>query len=203
MRFIILFLLFSNYGCSQRHEKNGNPVNPEAKKLNDSAVNIAMHSYDYAKAVTLLDKATLIDSNYFAAYRNKLSFQGLIKPFDVDKILTILKSMNRLRPLDPEYYMNIGMIYFKKGDSTTSSLYFTNAISHFDNILDTIHTTNQGYEVLVMNKAYTLIFQGQDQKGHDLLQKLYESSKDTVMREMLFPVLGKTRQEIINSIAFD
>ena len=144
MRFIIIFLFFLSSSCAQRVDKPVHTINPAAKKLNDSAVAIAMHSYEYAKAVKLLDKATQIDSNYFGAYRNKMSFQGLVKPFDADKILVILKSLNRLCPLDPQYYMYIGMLYFKKGDSLTSSTYFTNALLHFDNILDTMHSTSPG-----------------------------------------------------------
>ena len=200
MRFIIIFLFFLDSSCAQPVDKLVHTVDPAAKKLNDSAVSIAMHSYDYTKAVELLDKATQIDSNYFGAYRNKMSFQGLVKPFDADKILVIQKSLNRLRPLDPEYYMNIGMLYFKKGDSLTSSTYFSNALLHFDNILDTMHSTSPGYDVLMMQKAYTLIFQGNDQKAHDLLQKLYDTTKDSVAKEMILPALQKTRKDFISEL---
>ena len=198
MRFLIIFLLILNSGYAQQADRPLHSVDPGAKKLNDSAVSIAMHSYEYAKAVELLDKATQIDSNYFRAYRNKMSFQGLIKPFDSDKILKTLKSLSRLRPQDPQYYMNIGMIYYKKGDSLTSSTYFSDALLHFNIILDTIHTTTLGYDALVMNKAYTLFFQGQDQKAHDLLQKLYETTQDTAAKEMILPALQKTRKDIIS-----
>lgn len=198
MRFIIIFLLFLNFCCAQRADKLVQTVDPAAKKLNDSAVSIAMHSYNYAKAVELLDKATQIDSSYFEAYTNKMSFQGLVKPFDADKILAIQKSLNRLRPSDPQYYMNIGMLYFKKGDSLTSSTYFNNALLHFDNILDTMHSTTPGYDVLVMQKACTLFFQGNDQKAHGLLQELYDTTKDSVAKGIILPALQKTRQDYIN-----
>ena len=197
MRFIIIFLLFLNSSCAQQVDKPVHTVDPAAKKLNDSAVSIAIHSHEFSKAVELLDKATQIDSNYFGAYRNKMGFQGSIKPFDADKMIVILKSLNRLRPLDPQYYMNIGMIYYKKGDSLTSSTYFNDALSHFNSILDTIHTTTPGYDVLVMSKAYTLFFQGQEQNAHDLLQKLYETTKDSVAKEIILPALQKTRKDII------
>lgn len=198
MRFIIIFLSFLSSSCAQSVDKAIHTVDPAAKKLNDSAVSIAMNLYDYAKAVELLDKATQIDSNYFGAYRNKLSFQGLVKPFDGEKILVIIKSLNRLRPLDPEYYMSIGMLYFKKGDSLTSSTYFSNALLHFNNILDTMHSTSQGYDVLVMQKAYTLFFQGNDKKAYDLLQKLYNTTKDSISKETILPALQKTRKDIIS-----
>ena len=197
IRFIIIFLFLINSGCAQQVDKHAYTVDPTSKKLNDSAVSIAVHSYEYAKAVELLDKATQIDSNYFAAYRNKMSFQGLIKPFDADKILAIVKSLSRLRPQDPQYYMNIGMLYYKKGDSLISSTYFSEALLHFNSILDTIHSTTPGYDVLVMSKGYTLYFQGQDQKAHDILQNLYETTQDTVVKEMILPALQKTRKDII------
>ena len=197
MRFIIIFLLFLNSSCAQQVNKPVHTVDPAAKKLKDSAVFIAMHSYEYAKAVALLDNATQIDSDYFGAYTNKMSFQVMVKPFNADKMIEILKSLNRLRPLDPQYYMNIGMLYYKKGDSLTSATYFNDALLHFDSILDTIHTTTPGYEVLVLSKAYTLFFQGQDQNAHDLLQKLYETTNDSVVKEVILPALKKTRKDII------
>ena len=200
MRFIIIFLLFLNSSCAQQVDKPTHIVDPAAKKLNDSAVSIAMHSYDYAGAVQLLDKATQIDSNYFGAYRNKMSFQSLVKPLDADKMIIILKSLNRLRPLDPQYYMNIGTLYYNKGDSLTASAYFDNALLHFNSILDTIHTTTPGYDVLVMEKAYALYFKGQDQNAHALLKNLYENTKDSIVKEMLLPALKKSRREIIGEL---
>jgi tetratricopeptide (TPR) repeat protein len=194
MRFVIVFLLFVNFGCTQVDKRS------VAKKLNDSAVAIVYHSNDYDKAVELLDKATQIDSNYFGAYKNKMSFQAAIKPFDSDKILEILKSLNRLRPQDPEYYMNIGMLHYRNGDSLVSSSYFKDAILHFDSILDTIHTTTPGYDVLVMNKVYVLFFQGHDQQAHDLLQNLYMSTQDTVAKKMILPALQKTSKDIISEL---
>ena len=200
MRFIPIFLLFLNSSCAQQTDKAKQAIDPAAKKLNDSAVSIAIHFEQYANAVELLDKATQIDSNYFGAYKNKMSFQSLIKPFDTDKMLVTLKSLNRLRPQDPQYYMNIGTLYYKKGDSLNSSAYFDKALLHFNSILDTIHTTAPGYDVLVIEKAYTLYFQGQDQNAHALLKNLYESTKDSVVKEMLLPTLKKSRQEIIGEL---
>jgi tetratricopeptide (TPR) repeat protein len=200
MRIILVFLLLINFGCDQPVNRSVYKVDPAAKKLNDSAVYIAMHSYEYDKAVDLLDKATQIDSNYFGAYRNKMSFQGMIEPFDADKILVILKSLNRLRPQDPEYYMNIGMIYYKKGDTIASSTYFNKALIYFNNILDTMKATTPGYDVLVMGKAYTLFFQGQGQQGHDLLQKLYDTTQDSVAKKMIFPALQKTSKDFISEL---
>jgi len=196
MRFLNLLFLISFYACGQQREKYS--VNPEAKKLNDSAISIARYSMDYKTAVALLDKATQIDSNYFSAYNNKFSFQGIIKPFDVNKNLIILKNLNRLRPEDPRYYNFIGLLYYIKGDTILSEKYFFNAASHYAKILDTLPKINKGYDVLKMDQAVNFILIGQERKGNDLLKQFYKETKDSVYKEILAPMINKSRQEILD-----
>ena len=197
MRLVIISLFFLASGCVQQKNKSFYAVNAAAKELNDSAVYVALQFHEYARAVELLDRATQIDSNFFEAYKNKMTFQGLVHPFDPDKVLGILKSLNRLRPLDPEYYMHIGMLYYKKGDSLTSLGYFNDALLHFNSILDTMRATTPGYDVFVMSKANTLFFQRQDQKARGLLMKLYETTRDSVTKEMISLSLHKTSEDVI------
>ena len=198
MRFLNLFFLFSFCACGQQSKKYS--VNPEAKKLNDSAISIARYSMDYKTAVDLLDKAIQIHINYFSAYNNKLSFLGIIKPFDFDKFLIILKNLNRLRPEDPEYYNSIGLLYYKKGDTILSQKYFFAAASHYAKILDTLPKTRSGYDVLIMDQAVNFILIRQESKGKDLLKKVYKETKDSVYKEILFPMINKSRQEILHEV---
>ena len=74
MKFCFLFLLIGLYACGQT-EKKKYSVNPKAKQLNDSAVQAAMNNENYSGAIVLLNEAIKLDSNYYRAYSNKLTFQ--------------------------------------------------------------------------------------------------------------------------------
>jgi hypothetical protein len=200
MRFFILFFLFGLYACNQKAGSTKHSIDPEAKKLNDSAVFIATHFNDYENAVNLLDKATQLDSNYFRAYINKFSFQGMVKPFHIEKILIILKNLNRLKPEDPEYFMQIGLIYLKNGDTVLSKQYLSDAAMHYDKILDTMQTTTEGYKMLISNKAFNLILLGEEEKGKELVRQLYIDAKDIIYKKILASALNKSRKEILDSI---
>lgn len=200
MRCIILLFLFAFFSCS-RNTKDS--VNPEAKKLLDSAVVQVTHFQDFKRAVSLLDQAIKIDSNYFAAYNTKFAFLGSMKPNDINEMLPTLLKMIKLRPEIPIYYFYAGMIYVKKGDSLTANKYLANADVHFDKFLDTMHQTNSAYELLLSDKAFSLILQGQDQKGRDLLKQVYQLETDSSNRINIATLLAKTRQEILDSILFE
>ncbi len=200
MRFTIIVFLFGFYSCSGNNENPDSNIHPKAKILNDSAISIAMNYQNYVEAVSLLDKATQLDSNYFRAYRNKLTFQGLIKPFDTSKILVIIKNLNRLRPEDPEYYFNLGVIHFKIGDTILAEKYLNNALLHYNKILDTMHVETEGYGVFAMNRGITLILLKQEQKGKKLLKSLFDNSDDDILKDMLTEGMDKSRKEIFDNI---
>ena len=72
----------------------------------------------------------------------------------------------------------------------------------YDRILDTMQKSNTGREVFLMNKAYTLIIQGKEKMGHDLLREVYEQ-EDTLYKRNLAPILIKSRKELIDSLSFE
>ena len=197
MRILIVFSVFVFSSCGRYKHT----INPEARKLNDSAVYIATRTTDYSKAITLLDQATQIDSTYFTAYNNKFSFLGLLKPIDIDKILKTLKKINQLRPEYPDFYLYIGIIYAKQGDSIISQKYLTDAIVHYDKFLDTMHKSNTAYVLLLLNKAFCLILKGQEKKGDDILKQAYAQEIDTFFKKEIASILVKSRKEILDSLS--
>jgi len=197
MRLIILILLFGLSACNQKTKYS---VDPRAKILNDSAHSIALYSSKYSEALNLLDQATEIDSNYVEAYRNKLTFLGFEPKLNLNKALVTLKSLIRLRPGDPENFMYTGLIYLKKGDTTIANVYLLDAIAHYDKILDTMNRTNKSYELLLMNKGSSLILLGQEKEGKRIFSQLKETSTDTVFKQLLFQIMNRTRQNILDSL---
>ena len=203
MRFSIIIFLFALYSCEGTSTSPKHKINQQAKKLNDSAVYLAINSKDYSTAISLLDKATNIDSNYFIAYNNKFSFLGLQKPSNTDKILETLIRLNKIRPEFPDFYLYISIIYIKRNDTGASQKYLVDAISHYDKYLDTMHKTNAAYELLLINKAFSLILLGKEAKGHDILKQAYDSQIDTFYKEMMAPFLHKSRKEIVDSLSIE
>jgi len=193
-----IFLVLILYSCKT---KSSHLVNPVAKKLCDSAISIARKGGDYARTISLLDRATQIDSTYLTAYSYKLFFLRFIRPNNMDKILATLIKLNTLRPEFPDYYFEIGTIYLQRGDSVSSKKYLADAIIHYDMFIDTMHTTNAAYGPLLLYKSFALILQGQEKQGHDLLHQVYELETDTLFRKNITRMLQKSRQEVLDSLS--
>ena len=77
---LITFVTFSSCGGPKL------TVNPEARKLNDSAIYLVMNAIQdrdsaLTKAIGLLDKAIKIDSNYHIGYHNRFIYQTELKQY--------------------------------------------------------------------------------------------------------------------------
>src|SRR5436309_2510270 len=107
--------------CGQT-EKKTYSVNPKAKQLVDSAVQIAMYKNNYRGAIVLLDEAIKLDSDYYNAYSNKLTYQFALKQYN--EALPTAKKLNMLRPEDPANYITVGLLYEKLHDTISSKKYF-------------------------------------------------------------------------------
>src|ERR1700739_1526638 len=122
---LLPFLLLFGFSARGQSTDHKNLVIPQAKKLNDSAITIVMRTQDYEKAISLLDEATEIDSNYYRAYSNKLAFQLELKQFD--KALATAKNLIRIKPQSPDYYITTGILYYQIGDTVSSQNFFIQA----------------------------------------------------------------------------
>lgn len=198
MRVSILFLFIGLYACGQQSSNKKNTVDPNARRLNDSAMQVAMYTQDYDKAIALLEQAILIDSNYLTAYANKLSFQMQLKRFD--QALQTAFKLKSQRPQSPEYYVTIGMLYHFKSDTGSSIKFLKEADALYSNIFDTMKVANPHYDMLLMGKGINLVFIGQQIEGNRVLKLLYDKSKDEIFKEMLSSYMNKSKQAILDDL---
>jgi tetratricopeptide (TPR) repeat protein len=179
MRFLTILLFIGFCACGQQSSVKKVTINPKAKKLNDSAMLIAMQDQNYEKAISLLNQATEVDSNYATAYSNKISFGLELKHYD--QALNAALKLQEIRPGNPDYYFTAGIIYELKKDSIASKKQFTKAARLYDKILDTMYSGNKQLNMLLMNKAITLIFLGSKERGNEILTELYDKQKDKTL----------------------
>jgi tetratricopeptide (TPR) repeat protein len=157
-----------------------------------------MHSGNYEKAIVLLDEATKIDSNFYTAFANKLSFQ--LDLDQLDNALKTAKNLDRIKPQSPDYYGIVGIIYYKKGDTISSLKYFKDAQICIDKILDTMSKGNKYYDNVLLSSALNLIIIGQQQKGDEILKELYNKESFKGQREFIATILNKSKNEILDII---
>lgn len=202
LKIITTFLLIALYSCGQKPVKH--KVDPAAVELNNKAMTLVafIDNVDSSKkAISLLDKATIIDSNYFLGYYNKLMFLNQLKEFD-KAILTVNKLI-QLRPTAHDLYMTGGMLYERIGDTISSKAYFEESLTICNNVLDTMSNKNRDYEMLVSNKAVDLIMLGDQIKANELLKTLYDSQTDDEIKKLTLSLMNKNKKELIEQFTGD
>lgn len=197
---ILAFLLTAHFSCGENSTKF--KFNPEAIELNNKAMTLVpfIDNPDSSnKALTFLDQATNIDSNYYLGYSNKLMFYYQLKQFD--KVAMTLNKLIQLRPTAHDLYMMSGILYEQMGDSISSINYFQKSLTICNNVLDTMNLRNRDYEMLSMNKAINLIMLGDEVQGNQLLKQLYDSETDSALKELSKSLMNKTKKELLDSMA--
>jgi tetratricopeptide (TPR) repeat protein len=200
-KFLFFFLLIWFYSCAQNNGRH--KADPEAIKLNNRAIQMvdrSIHNPDSCqKAIQLLDSATAIDSLYYLAYWDKLIFQYQLKQFG-KAILTVTHLIG-IKPGAPDLYVTCGVLYDRTGDTLSAANYYQKALTLYNQILDTLNTTNQNYDMLFANKATTLVLSGQKEKGNELLKQLYDRQTDEDFKKMTFALLNKDKKELLSLTA--
>jgi tetratricopeptide (TPR) repeat protein len=192
---LVVVIIFLTAGCS--HSKK---INPEALKLNNEAVQLFMDSVGMdsgrplKKAINLLNQAIKIDSNYLIAYRNKFDYQIALK--QLDSAIATGKQLIRLAPQDGTIRLRVGMAIERAGDTVRSVKYYKDALALLNKRLDTMNVRNKNYEFTQESKGAALILLNQPEKGHKILQDLYNSSEPKE-RERLQMAMNMNRHEII------
>jgi tetratricopeptide (TPR) repeat protein len=192
---LITFVTFCS--CDGQKRK----INPLAKKLNDSAMNIYRMSSKLLDtgvlkhAVNLLNKATGIDSDYFTAYRNKLLFQIQLR--NDEPALKTGKELLRLKPDDVEVIVITGQCYDRMGDSLSASLYYKMALSKFDKILDTMNVATDAYKTIALGKALDLILLNRRKESTILLNQLSAMETDTIYKNRYKEFTNFSKSDIL------
>jgi tetratricopeptide (TPR) repeat protein len=178
----IVAIIICLFSCKRIHPL----YNPEAIKLNDSAVMMQQTmAGDQLKAhigkdsfakiqLSLLNRATKIDSNYFLGYWTKFGIQYASKQYA--NALVTGKEMVRLRPKDAIVKYLVGKIYDKTGDTIHARLYYEDYLNYCNRILDTMSKSNKQLKSIELQKALVLILLNRPQQGHEILNKLYQTA---------------------------
>ena len=202
LKFITTFLLITLYSCGQKPAKH--KADPAAVELNNKAMTLVAfidNPDSSRKAISLLDKATTIDSNYFLGHYNKLMFFSELKQFD-KAVLTINKLV-QLQPSAHDLYLTGGILYERIGDTVSAKAYFTKSLAICSSVLDTMNFKNSDYEMLVSNKATNLIMLGNQEKANELLKKLYDSLTDKEHKKMTLSMMNKSKKQLLELWASD
>jgi len=184
------------FACSQKNvNQKTNPVAIELNKQAMVLVPYIKNADSSLKAISLLDSATTLDSNYFSGYYNKLMFLGQQKQYD--KAIVAIQSLTRIQPLAHDLYLTGGMLYESTGDSISSKKYFQKSLAICNMVLDTMSVSHRDYEMMVGNKAANLIMLGHPEQAKEVLQKLYDSIMDEELKSKLLLLMKKSRSELL------
>jgi len=196
IKFIFTFIILSS--CGQVSTDKKTTIDAEARALNDSAVALHMtfDKENTMKAINLLDKATEIDSDYFLAHWNKYVFLNELNMNG--KAFETLKTLELLRPENPELIMASGAFYENNGDSLTAIEKYRKANDIYERILDTMDNNGIQYSMQQSNHAINLILLRQEVKGRKILQDLYNNETDGAIKEMIQSYLTLSRQDFLD-----
>ena len=202
LKFITAFLLIAIYSCGQKPAKH--KVDPAAVQLNNQAMTLVrfINNADSSKkAISLLDKATLIDSNYFLGYSNKQMFYYQLKQFD--KLIWTNNKLIRLRPTAHDLYLRGGLFYEQIGDTVSANEYFNKSLTICNAVLDTMNNKNRDFVMLTTNQTINLIMLNDSAKANKILKELYHNQPDdpqfdNVEKKYIQSLMGKNKNDLID-----
>jgi tetratricopeptide (TPR) repeat protein len=197
LKFLTVFLFITLYSCGQKPAKH--KADPAAVALNNKAMELVpfIDNPDCSKkALSLLDQATNIDSEYFLGFNNKLMFLYQLKQFD-KAALTVNKLID-LRPSAHDLYLMGGVLYERLGDTISSKNHFQKSLTICNSVLDTMNVKNRDYDMLFMNKAINVIMLGDEAKGNELLKQLYDKQTDDTFKELTASFMNKSKKELVD-----
>lgn len=196
LKFLAALLFFGLCSCGQNAGKQ--KADATAVQLNNQALTLVAfidNADSSRKAISLLNKATTIDSNYLLGHYNKLMFYNQLKRFD-QAVLTVNKLL-QLRPTAHDLYLTGAVLYERLGDTVSSKPYFEKSLAICNNVLDTMSTKNRDYEMLVGNKAINLIMLGDQAEANELLKKLYDSQTDEELNKGRTFLINKNKKQLL------
>lgn len=186
--------------CQQHSTEKQEHSALDAKALNDSAIALSMKAKEdrIIKALKLLDQAIEMDSTYYIAYWNKLTFlQDLGR---TDEIRQTFQKFERQYPFDPRVKMRAGIFYENTGDSVTGYKKYTEAYQLYEAMLDTMDKNYKWYSLTLADKAYMLMLLGHEKEGKEQLQQIYNQEQDESIKGLFEPFLNMSRKELIKGL---
>lgn len=201
LKLITTFLLIALYSCGQNPTKH--KVDPAAVQLNNRAMTLVLfidNPDSSKKAISLLDKATLIDSNYFLCYANKLMFYYQLKQYD--KLIWTNNKLIQLRPSAQDLYLRGGIFYEQIGDIESAKGYFKKSLTICNAVLDTMNTKNRDFVMLTTNQAINLIMLNDSARANNILKVLYDNRSDdpqfeNIEKKYIQSLMNKNKKDVI------
>lgn len=204
LKFITAFLLITLYSCGQTSVKH--KPDPAAVQLNNQAMTLVRYidnADSSKKAISLLDQATNIDSNYFMGYSNKLMFFFQLKQFD--KLIQTNNILLQLRPSAHDLYLRGGMFYQQIGDTVSANNYFSKSLTICNAVLDTMNNKNRDFVMITTNQAINLIMLNDTAKANNILKLLYDNQPDdpqfdNVEKRYIQSLINKNKKDLVDTM---
>ena len=170
-RFLFLFLFCPLFVFGQE---------PQHSELTSSEITVnykamLLMSYKNAdsarKAIVMLDKAIIIDSNFSGGYETEILLLQQLKEYN--KAIKLSNYLIRRAPQKPEVYFRSGVLYEMSGDTISSRTYFEKSLVICNIISDTISARSNPPISINILKIQNLIFLNETLKANELAQALY------------------------------
>jgi len=196
---ILTILIF--HSCNNIDKKNDKiQVNEEAMNFNNKGIQLAstFENDSILKAIELFDKAIELQPDFLSAYWNKFIFLNQLGKTD-DAFKTI-KAIEKLRPDNPDYKLQVGIFTELSGDSITARKYYIKAEKIYENILDTLTKSNDElstYQSTLMSKAINLKLLGQEREATNILKNISQNITNDDYKNMVDNFIVMNRKEII------
>ena len=190
----ILFVFALLLACNTRRKQTN-----LAKDLNDSVVNLTKHYKDtiqFENAITLLNQAAKIDSNYFETYKNKLFFEESLGQFD--KAAATLTRMIKMKPDSADLYLKLGLYKDAMGDSLAAVATYNRSLPRYTILLDTMSSDHPERRNVMNMLSINITMLGQEKMLRDLSNQNLNPKPDSFL--MPPPFLIKTRKEILDAM---
>lgn len=141
------------------------------------------------KAILLLDSAIQIDDKYFGAYWSKLQLYMSRK--DLANAIIVNQKLNELRPHQPVWKVQRGMLYELDGQQDNADECFKAALSKFEKMMDENPNIHWQFQ---LEYAESLMMVGKEKEG----RALYEKIKTAIPNEKFWSkYVLKTRRKMI------
>lgn len=187
--------------CGTAQDQDQANVSPrqEAILLQDSAVKqmkAPVGSTAFDESLKLLNQAIKIDPKLKSAYYHKMQY--FLKKGDTDEAFRTRVAANKAMPGDAIATLNIGIEYEKRDSLRKAKAKYREAVTLFENILDTIDT-NSGLirNTYILNLALASILANTDGESKSLDLGLSEPEREN-LDIALNTLKGMTREDLLH-----
>ncbi|MFI5196793.1 MAG: tetratricopeptide repeat protein [Chitinophagales bacterium] len=174
---------------------------PKAKMVNDKAINTYIrynkNQDSVVSVIRMLDQALNIDSNYFIAWTNKLSFECQLKQYD--NALNTAKRIIRIFPDQTNVIFFSGLLEFKTGHNDEATATFNKLINIYDEVPDTNNNSDH-LKTALLNKGIALKLMGKADESRKIFVNLSIKESDLAVRRHINAYISKSKEEIINKL---